>query len=125
MQAEQLESDFLAACTAVVARTGERVLDICSVLNQLATDFVGASDAEVIDMIDQLMDDLFRRGRLTCPGHRWLPGPVTSIRHVLTRLMEQGYLRRDTASGVWAWQTVTLPFVVWDDGEVNRLLGRS
>jgi hypothetical protein len=71
----------IASCTischpyASRAKTGTRTSRIgCA----------GALDAELIDHVDAVMDELFRAGRLTCPGHRWLSEPVPSIRHHLT-----------------------------------------
>jgi hypothetical protein len=112
MASKQLEVDFLATCRASALDAGDPVLQICKVLNRLpAAAFEPGHDAELIDQIDALMDDLFKRGRLACPGHRWSSEPVASIRHQLTGLFQSGHVRRD-AGGRWMWERYNCYFVI-------------
>jgi DNA-binding transcriptional ArsR family regulator len=109
---ERIQAAFLAAAAALRSETGSHELEICAVLDRLPSSAVlGAADAELIDHVDAVMDALFRAGRLTCPGHRWLSEPVSSIRHHLTALFEQGHVRRDPG-GRWGYQGVTSYFVL-------------
>jgi hypothetical protein len=104
-----LEAEFLVAASAQAA-SGD-ILEMCAVLNRLPSD--GVSDRELIDAIDSTMEVLFQTKRLTCPGHRWLTYPISSIRGHLTKLFDDGYIRRD-AEGRWAWRDVTSYFVIWN-----------
>lgn len=60
MQADLLEAQFLAACADVRAEMRERRLEICPVLDRLTNALVTMPDAQVVDIVDELMDDLFR-----------------------------------------------------------------
>ena len=81
-------------------------------LNRLPPEFLRGPDDRVIDVVDALMDELYRHGRLICPGHRWLSRPLPSIREHLVRLHAAGHLFRDAASGAWAWSGCTSFFKV-------------
>ena len=112
MPRERIQAAFLAAAAALRSETGDPVLEICAVLDRLPSSAVlGVADAELIDHVDAVMDELFRADRLTCPGHRWLSEPVPSIRHHLTALFEQGHVRRDPG-GRWGYKGVTSYFVL-------------
>jgi hypothetical protein len=85
-----VEAEFLAAAAAEQVHTGGPV-EICAVLNRLPRGLLSGPDDRVIDAVDALMDELYRRRELTCPGHRWSSGPPpTSIREHLVRLHAPG-----------------------------------
>ncbi|WP_405922883.1 hypothetical protein [Streptomyces sp. NBC_00035] len=69
-----MEDAFIAAARAEQAEHFHA--EICGVLNRMPPPLLDGPDAEVIDAVDNLMDDLFRRDILSCPGHRWLSGPL-------------------------------------------------
>ncbi|MFD7440880.1 hypothetical protein [Streptomyces sp. NPDC059909] len=87
--------------------------EICGVLNRMPPHLLAGPDVDVIDTVDALMDDLYRRGLLFCPGHRWLSGPgPESIRGRLNWLLAEEHIRRDPSSGEWAWAGLTAYFTV-------------
>ena len=105
-----MEAEFIAATVAEQEYTGGPV-EICAVLNRLPRGLLSGPDDQVVDEVGALMDDLYRRGELACPGHRWLSGPPpTSIRDHLVGLHARGNVRRDAATGEWTWVDLTSYF---------------
>jgi len=111
MTGPELAGEFLAATVTEQAHTGGPA-EICAVLNRLPRGLLDGPDDRVIDRVDGLMDELYRQGRLVCPGHRWLSEPPDSIRHHLVRLHASGQVGRDAATGAWTWVDRTSFFVV-------------
>lgn len=113
MRTENIAADFLAVSSALQAETGNPVLEICAVLDRLpSASFSGVCDGQLVDEVDSVMDELYRRGRLSCPGHRWLSDAVPSIRNHLKVLFDKGHVYRDPGTGGWAWKGVTCLFVI-------------
>jgi hypothetical protein len=106
-----MRDEFIAA--AVAEQASGAVAEISAVLNRLPREVLDGPDGRVVDAVDALMDELYRHGRLHCPGHRWLSGPPPpSIREHLVRLHVGGNLFRDTATGTWTWSRFTSYFTV-------------
>jgi hypothetical protein len=104
--ARRVKEEFVAAAAAEQA-TGE-VPEICAVLNRLPRELLEGPEAQVVDTVDALMDELYRQGQLFCPGHRWRSDPPPpSIRDSLVSLHAAGHLSRDDATGVWTWSRFT------------------
>ena len=97
------EEAFVRATLAVYS--DGLALDVTRVLNRLCPDACGVSPARVIAEVDSIMEELYRRRVLTCPGHRWLFEHVPSIAGHLTGLFSQGYITWSEAG--WAFTTVT------------------
>jgi hypothetical protein len=106
----RVRDEFVAAALAEQAST--RIAEITAVLNRLPPELLRGPDERVVDAVDALMDELYRHGRLVCPGHRWLSGPPSTIRAHLVRLHAAGHLFRDAATGVWGWSECTSFFKV-------------
>ena len=105
-----MRDEFIAA-TASEQASGA-VAEISAVLNRLPREFLRGPDDRVVDAVDALMDELYRQGRLHCPGHRWLSGPPPpSIREHLVRLHAGGNLLRNAATGMWTWSRFTSYFL--------------
>ncbi|MFC7533174.1 hypothetical protein [Actinoplanes sp. GCM10030250] len=106
-----MKDEFIAAAAAEQA--SGTVAEISAVLNRLPREFLRGTDDRVVDAVDALMDELYRQGRLHCPGHRWLNGPPPpSIREHLVRLHADGNLFRDATTGMWMWSRFTSYFTV-------------
>lgn len=106
---------MVCAAEAASGDGGQRVIavEITSVLNCMAQAVLQGTDGEVIDRVDAVMNDLYQGGVLTCPGHRWMPEPPSSIRGHLVSLFEGGAIYRIPANGTWGWHEVTSFFVLW------------
>ncbi|GAA0547463.1 hypothetical protein GCM10009546_06920 [Actinomadura livida] len=104
-----MKAEFIAATIAEQHHTSGPA-EICAVLNRLPPTLLTAPDAQVIDQVDALMDDLYRQGALTCPGHRWLTTPPPTIHNHLLNLHTQGHIHRHAATGEWRWNDVTSHF---------------
>ena len=112
MRPEQLEQRFLEAagrCTSSYGTHGP--LEITAVLNQMRRNESEEID-NLIDHIDELMDSLFRRKVLSCPGHRWLPEHPDSIRNHLTTLFNRGFIFCDAPDQDWDWCNCTSHFYI-------------
>jgi glyoxylase-like metal-dependent hydrolase (beta-lactamase superfamily II) len=105
-----MEAEFVAATVAEQRANG--IAEICAVLNRLPPGLLPDDDRKAIKAVDRLMDDLYRRDLLICPGHRWLSEPPESISGHATNLLKIGALRRDPSTGQWTWQRVTSYFTV-------------
>jgi hypothetical protein len=107
-----VKAEFVAAAVAEQAYTGGPV-EICAVLNRLPSELLTGPDDRVVDTVDALMDQLYRHGELSCPGHRWLSGPPpASIRGHLVHLHASGNINRNAANGVWSWVRLTSYFYI-------------
>jgi len=80
-------------------------LDITKVLNILCPDACGGRPDIVIAHVDALMDALYQRCLLSCPGHRWLSQKVLSISGHLVELFEQHHVQWSEKG--WSFETVT------------------
>lgn len=107
-----VELEFLEA-SLQERKTNKDIAEICSVLNRIPEARRNHEDANLIDLVDILTDDLYRRGKLSCPGHRWLPELPVSIRGHLIALFERGYIWKDRTRNLWIWKECTSNFVVW------------
>lgn len=115
-----MEDAFIAAARA--EQVEHIHAEICGVLNRMPPPLLDGPDAEVIDAVDNLMNDLFRRDILSCPGHRWLSGPLPeSIRGGLNKLLLEGCIRRDPSSGRWSWDRYTAYFHLREPGWESSL----
>lgn len=106
-----MRDEFIAVAAAEQASGA--VAEVSAVLNRLPGELLRGPDDRVVDAVDALMDELYRQGRLHCPGHRWLSGPPPqSIRGHLVRLHADGNLLRDAATGRWTWSRFASYFTV-------------
>jgi hypothetical protein len=80
-------------------------LDIAKVLNVLCPDACGGHPETVIAHVDALMEGLYQRRALFCPGHRWLSHHVESIAGHLVFLFEGRYVQWSEAG--WSFEEAT------------------
>jgi len=80
-------------------------LDIAKVLNLICLDACGGQPETVIAHVDALMEGLYQRRLLFCPGHRWLSEAVPSIAGQLIALFSERNLRWTDAG--WSFEKAT------------------
>jgi len=108
-----MEQEFVTAAKALQGESGP-IVELPSVLNRMSGPRPGQTDAEYIDEIDRLINDLYLRRQLSIPTQRWLPGDSpTTLRGSHTMLFQVGYLFRDPTGGWWAWRDHCSYLHVW------------
>jgi hypothetical protein len=110
MPALPTKQDFLAAARLEEHANG-RVLEITRVLARLRPAPPEVDPARLLEHVDALMDALYRRQQLTCPGHRWLPEPPAFIAGHLVTLYANGNIAWSSETG-WTWREVTSLFCI-------------
>ncbi|MEV0090419.1 hypothetical protein [Streptomyces sp. NPDC050738] len=98
-----MQDAFVAAAFAEQTYTGGPI-EICGVLNRMPRALLEGDEAQAIDVLDAVIDELYRAGELSCPGHRWRSEPrPDSIRGNLTAVYEAGHVRCDPQNGRWTF----------------------
>ncbi len=108
---EYIKSEFIKATFKVEKK--QHAPEICVVLNNMPTDLLKKHGETIIYTLDAIMDDLYKKGELSCPGHRWLSGPLpASIRGHLIHLFEEGLIFQDKETYFWNFKEVTTYFYI-------------
>lgn len=125
-----LESQFLMSVKKLSAETGR--CEISAVLNEmpiaLSINNNFEYDKNLIIRIDELVNQLYKKGRLTFPAHKWLSGPSPeSVSGRITSSFDYGSLCRNEMTNTWEWKGETTYFYMMEfeseflDLEENRL----
>jgi hypothetical protein len=87
------------------ARTnGGQITSIVTLLDHLSGVHLDTPPDELVAQVDAALDRLYRAGRASFAGHRWLSEPPSTVAGFLNRRL--GQLRFDATACTWTWSGV-------------------
>ena len=96
----QIKPEFIKTTYQIQKEQG--IAEICAVLNQMSMATGNYQGEDFIGLIDEIIDNLYRKNKLAIPGHRWLSGPKPStIRRDLLLYFQEGYIWQDKETNLW------------------------
>ena len=116
---EYIESEFIKAAFQIQKKPC--IAELCEVLNSMPTELLRDQGKNLIDVVDALMDELYKDKKLYCRGHQWLSEPLSSISGAPLHFLQIGSMWQDKETSRWHSKG-TYHFHLVTEDEIRREL---